>query len=85
MTCISNIRRLIVARMATMIIPSGGSVGDVLGALSTKEALPSYVKDAAKWASDTINAIKSDPKNKFGNDDEVIAGEILKRMGKHER
>lgn len=75
-----NVQRLIARKMALIAIPPGGGIGDGLAFLQDKEKMVQAGKDAATWVHQAIQAIKCAPDNRWGDDDEAIAAEILRRI-----
>lgn len=51
-----------------------------LSVLSDKTLLKNNFRQALIKVEDALAAIKSSPDNPYGDDDEVIAGEILRRL-----
>jgi phosphosulfolactate phosphohydrolase-like enzyme len=48
--------------------------------LMNKERVIEGAQKATAWVQGAIAVIKTSPDNPFGDDDEAIAGEILKRL-----
>lgn len=73
-----NIRRLIVHRMALQAVPPGGGFLDGMKFLLSPDLGQEY-KKAAKWVEEALAIVKTAPDNPY-DDDEAIAGELLKRL-----
>jgi hypothetical protein len=76
-----NMRRLAAHKMALDAVPRGGGLPDALRFLQDKDAMVDSAKASTKWVKDAIAAVKQTHDNPFGNDDEAIAGELLRRIG----
>lgn len=74
-----NVRRLIAIKMAKDAITSGGGFADGMKYL-TSPGLGQRAQEAAKWVEEAIRTVKSAPDNPWGDDDEAIAGELVKRI-----
>lgn len=74
------VKRLIIHKMSHDAIPDGGGIADGLKFLSDKTAISNGAKAAKEWVEEAIRAVKSAPNNRFGDDDEAIAGEILRQI-----
>ena len=72
-----NVKKLIAAKMAADAIPKGCGLQSGLEYLMAP-GLPQRAQAAAEWVRDAIQAVKSAPDNPFGDDDEMIAGEMLR-------
>lgn len=75
-----NVRKLIVELMAREIVPKGGGLIETCEAMVKPGGINNAAKNATKFAEEAIAEIKAAPDNTFGDDDEVIAGEILRRV-----
>ncbi len=75
-----NAKRLVAHKMALDAVPNGGGMLDALTFLLTPGCLASSARDAAAWVCAALDAVKSAPDNAFGDDDEAIAGELLRRL-----
>ena len=77
-----NVRKLIAHQMAVIAIPPGSGAGtrEALDMLTDPKKLGATWKEARAWVEGALAAIKAAPDNTFGNDDEVIAHELLKRI-----
>jgi hypothetical protein len=65
--------------MAADAIPKGGGFADGMRFLTSPD-LPARGRDAVEWVFAAIDAVKSAPDNPYGDDDEAVAGEILRRI-----
>ena len=72
-----NVKKLISAKMAADAIPAGGGLQSGVEYLLSP-GLGQRAQAAADWVRDAIQAVKSAPDNPFGDDDEAIAGEMLR-------
>lgn len=75
-----NVKKLIAHKISLDAIPAGGGFGDGLQFLLDKERLIATAKAATAWVSDAIALVKTTPNNPWGDDDEAIAGEILRQI-----
>lgn len=75
-----NVNKLIARKMAIDAIPAGGGLGDGLRFLASAESIMDGHKKAKEWVEQAIAAVKGAPDNPYGDDDEVIAAEILRRI-----
>lgn len=75
-----NVRKLICHRMSSIIVPPNGGPKDVFEAITTPNRLTQVARESTEWVEQAFAAVKSAPNNPFGNDDEAIAGEILRRI-----
>jgi len=77
-----NVNKLIVCKMSIQGVPK--DTPDPLRAVAeffaSTENLKEHAKEATEWVEQAILAVKLAPDNKWGNDDEAIAGEILRRI-----
>lgn len=72
-----NVKKLIVHKMSLDMVPSGGGLPDALAAFGK---IGDHARVATDWVSQAIAAVKAAPGNPYGDDDEAIAGEILRRI-----
>jgi malate synthase len=78
-----NVRRLIVTRMAALIVPAGSgedSFSVAIEALRKKDNLLRICREATAWVGEALAAVKSAPDNPHGNNDEAIAAVILQKI-----
>lgn len=66
--------------MALDAVPPGGGVKNVLAFLTDKTAIIDGAKKATAWVEEAIAVVKTAKDNPWGNDDEAIAGEILRQI-----
>jgi hypothetical protein len=74
-----NVRRLIVYRMSTIMVPKGGGIVDALQNMCKPNGIGDAAREATEWVKAALMAVKSAPGGS-GMDDEYIAGEILSRI-----
>ena len=74
-----NIRELIAHKMSVDAFPAGGGFGSAVDYLISPD-LGKRAAAAAEWVKQAIQAVKSAPDNPYGDDDDAIAGGILKRI-----
>jgi hypothetical protein len=77
-----NVKKLIILRMSTDVVPANGGIGDAVKFLMNIEAIKKSARDATQWVGDSINSIRkaADPNPWKNSSDEEIAEEILKRI-----
>jgi len=75
-----NVKRLITQRMAQVMIPPGGGFLTGLEALAKPGNIGKVAREATDWVNKAISLVKEAPNNPYGDDDEVIAGEILRQI-----
>lgn len=75
-----HVRKLICHRAAQLLIPPGGRLADLGAGLVLPARISNAAREAAEWAQAVIRAVKATPDNPWGDDDEAIAGEILRRL-----
>ena len=76
-----NVKKLIFHRASQLIIPESGGIGDVVDAIRTPSKLVEATREATEWVKAAIQAVKSAPgPNPYGDNDEAIAGEILRQI-----
>ena len=76
-----NVKRLMIKKVSHDMVPDGGGFADGLSAL-TDGGMGRRVQDATLWVQKAIKAVKQTPDNPHGDDDEAIAGEILRQIAK---
>lgn len=82
-----NVRKLIARKLSLLAIPVGsGENSFIMGveALTNRGKFVSLAAEASDWVRDAIQAVKSAPDNAYGDDDEAIAGIILRRIEEQE-
>ncbi len=77
-----NVTKLIILFVAVEAIPSGGGLADGIDFIRNPERRKQVLESAESKALQAIQSIKNAPDNPFGNDDEQIAGEVLKTIEK---
>lgn len=75
-----NIRQLLAICVARIAIPDGGGLAAAIESLSSKERIIENSRKGLVLLNQSIEAIKAAPDNPYGEDDEVIAGVILKSL-----
>lgn len=75
-----NLRELIVWKMSLLTVPPGGGIASAAEALATPGRIGEIAKEATAWAEASIRLVKAIPGNPYGDDDEAIAGAILRRI-----
>jgi hypothetical protein len=78
----SNVRKLIVHKMSLLAIRPGSEsgLGQMTDFLKSPDRMMAVAREATDWARGAIAAVKTAPDNSYGDDDEAIAGEILRRV-----
>jgi len=77
-----NVKKLIIHRMAMVIVPSDGGVINVIEVFKDADRLTRTAREATAWVKEAIAAVKAARDNPYGDDDEAIAGEILRQIKK---
>lgn len=84
-----NVRKLIAKRVSVLAIPSSLSTRDAFEAgfsfLIDKNKIIDATRKATTEIEQAIAAVKSAPDNQLGDDDEAIAGEILRQIDERDR
>ena len=80
-----NVRKLIAHKMARDAIPDGGGLAAGIQFLSNPESVKRGAQEATQWVRDAIAVVKLSPDNPYGDDDEAIAGEIVRRIDEKDR
>ncbi len=75
-----NLRKFICHKMSLLLVPPGGGLASALTAMATPGRLLAASREATAWGEAAIAAVKSTPNNPYGDDDEAIAGEILRQV-----
>lgn len=75
-----NVKKLIARKMSVDAIPSGGGLADGIKFLMSPGRIVAAAREATAWVETAIAAVKAAPDNSFGDDDEAIAGEILRQL-----
>ena len=77
-----NVKKLIIRRMSMLMVPAGGSFADGVNVLSASNGISTFAREATEWVNAAIDEVKAASDNPYGNDDETIAGEILRQIEK---
>jgi hypothetical protein len=75
-----NVKKLIIRRMSMLMVPDGGGLADALKSLSSAENIGGIAREATDWVMAALAAVKMSPGNVHDDDDEAIAGEILRQI-----
>ena len=75
-----NVKKLMIHWASTLMVPADGGINDALGHLTNPKLLQSKMREALNNTMTAIDAVKAAPDSVFGDDDEVIAGEILRQI-----
>jgi hypothetical protein len=75
-----NVNRLIVRKVSLLAVPSDGGLKDAVDLFAIPGRLVSLSRQATEWVDAAIAAVKAAPDNPYGDDDEAIAAEILRRI-----
>ena len=75
-----NFKRLVCMKASQIIIPKNCKIADAINSIIAPGRLQDATRVAYEWVRFAIDAVKKAPANPFGNDEEAIAGEILKRV-----
>jgi hypothetical protein len=73
-----NVRKLVIHKMSMLMVPPGGRLQTALAALTKHGNVGAVAREATGWVEQAIAAVKTAPGNPYGDDDEAIAGVILK-------
>jgi len=83
-----NVKKLIARKMSSLAIPVGSgkeSFAKGLDVITSREKFLSIASQASDFVRRAIAELKTAPDNPYGDDDEAIAGEILKRIEEVEK
>lgn len=75
-----NVKKLICHKMALLMVPSGAGFADGLRELTTPGNIGKRAREATEWVEQATVVVKTAPDNPYGDDDEAIAGEILRQI-----
>lgn len=81
----TNVTKLITQFIAHEAIPAGGGIASAVEFFQNAERRKQVLTAAETKAIRVIELIKTAPDNPFGNDDELIAGELLKKIAERKR
>jgi len=78
-----NVKKLIAHKMSLLMIPvdtpAGQGLATGIAALAKPGNIASVCREATDWVNQALAVVKTAPDNPF-NDDEEIAGEILRQI-----
>ena len=80
----ANVTKLITKFISREAIPAGGGIASAVEFFKNPERRKQVLEAAEAKAIQAIELIKTAPDNPFGNDDELIAGELLKKIAEAE-
>ncbi len=81
-----NVRKLIVTKMSLIMVPPGsGTIYTALEAMVKPGNIGDVARQATEWVEAAIAAVKMAHGNPYGDDDEAIAGEILRQVEKRKK
>lgn len=80
-----NVKKLICHKMALLMVPIGAGFLDGLKALTAPGNVGKQAKVATAWVEEALAVMKTAHNNPYGNDDEAIAGEILRQIDEKKR
>lgn len=75
-----NVNRLIVERMSYLAVPKNGGLADVVRLFTEEGRLAAVCKQATADIEHALAVAKTARPNPYGDDDEAIAAEILRRI-----
>lgn len=75
-----NVTRLLAQFIGREAIPPGGSFNDGIAFLTDPQRRKAGIELAEKNMLAALKLIKTAPDNPFGNDDEAIAADLLKKI-----
>jgi hypothetical protein len=75
-----NVKKLLIHKMSCDLVPSGGGMAGAIASLVKPGNLSVVAKKAMEWVSAAVAVVKTTPDNPYGDDDEAIAGEILRQI-----
>lgn len=82
-----NFKRLMAYKVARDALPRGGNLQDKFQAgmdtFTGPGRLAALTLAAIQWCDEAINVMRSAPDNPYGNDEETIAGAIVKELENH--
>lgn len=74
-----NVKRLFSLTFARMAVPLGSGVAGAMKVIESGK-MPSISRQAMHKVEAMLSSVKAATDNPYGNDDEVIAAELLKRL-----
>ena len=78
-----NVKKLIIHKMSVDAVPLGGGLQDAIEYLASN--LADSGRQAAELVKRAIAVVKTAPDNPYGDDDEAIAGELLRRIEERQK
>lgn len=78
-----NFKKLVCHKMSVDAIPPNGGLMD--GIRFLQGDIAGAAREAQAWVRKAIDAVKAAPNNPYGDDDEVIAGEILRQIEERQK
>jgi hypothetical protein len=77
-----NVKKLIAQKMALLMIPEGTTEPLKAGATAilTPGSMGQHARVVTTWVREALAAIKAAPDNPYGDDDEAIARELLRKI-----
>ena len=75
-----NAKKLLAHFIALHAVPSGSGIDAALAFLTNEERRLGAAQAAVEHTQAAIDVVKTAPDNPYGDDDEAIAGAILKRI-----
>jgi hypothetical protein len=75
-----NVNRLIIERLSYLAIPEDGGLADAIRLFTEEGRLLAVYKQAIQDVEHCLAVAKTANPNPYGNDDEAIAAEILRRI-----
>jgi hypothetical protein len=80
-----NLKKLMAHKMAIDMIPPGGDPFAFVETIMDGKKHAAVAAAALEWSILAVNAVRSAVDNPYGDDEEVIAGEILKQIEERKR
>ncbi len=82
-----NVKKLMIHKMSLDAVPPGCGDGfaSAIDYLLSPEKHRASARAALEWVRLALVAVKSAPDNPYGEDDEVIAGELLKQIEERQK
>lgn len=79
-----NVKKLIIRKMSLLMVPASTPKGKgmemAVNALRKPGNIGATAREATAWVEAALEAVRSAPDNPYGDDDEAIAGEILRQI-----
>lgn len=75
-----NVKRLTVEFMAMIAVPPGSGFSAAVDTLLDNAKLKAVAREAQSQVREALDAVKAAPDNPWGEDDEAIAAEILRKV-----